>query len=404
MSANHDHILLYAKDINRWERRLLPRSDDSNKGDKNPDNDPRGVWTSGDLSARNFYGAGMYPITTPAGRVIPGPPKGMYWRFSEDRFKQLDADGRIWWGKDGDNQPRLKRFLADVRDGVVPQTIWLHSEVGNTQESKKEIIALFPDEAEVFQTAKPERLIKRILEIATDPGDIVLDSFGGTGTTGAVAHKMRRQWIMVELGDHCETHIAPRMQKVIDGDDLGGITELVDWKGGGGYRYFRLAPSLLEKDKFDQWVISKAYNAEMLAEAMCKHFGFIYAPSAEHYWMHGHSSETDYIYITTASLTYEQLRTISDEVGRERSLLVCCNAFQSEKADTLINLTLRKIPGAILDRCEWGKDDYSLKIEALPLVDDEPVADEDEASEAKPRGRPKKADKQPGLFNGEGDA
>jgi len=194
------------------------------------------------------------------------------------------------------------------------------------------------------------------------------------------------------------------MTRVIDGTDPYGITDSEGWKGGGGYRYYRLAPSLLEKDQFDQWVISKAYNAEMMAEAMCKHFGFTYAPSTEHYWIHGQSSETDYIYVTTASLTHEQLRTISDEVGPDRSLLICCNAFQSDKADALANLTLRKIPGTILDRCEWGKDDYSLKIESLPLVDDEPEDYVDEATKAKPRGRPKKADKQPGLFNVEGDA
>src|SRR5690606_19150013 len=170
-------------------------------------------------------------------------------------------------------------------------------------------------------------------QVSTEAGDIVLDSFAGSGTTGAAAHKMGRRWIMVELGDHCETHIVPRLKKVINGEDPGGITEAVDWKGGGGYRYFKLAPSLLEKDQFDNWVISKSYNAEMLAEAMCKHFGFTYAPSAEHYWMQGHSSETDFIYVTTASLTHEQLRTVSTEVGEGRTLLICCKAFQGERAD-----------------------------------------------------------------------
>lgn len=234
------------------------------------------------------------------------------------------------------------------------------------------------------------------MQIATDPGDLVLDSFAGSGTTGAVAHKMGRRWIMVELGDHCETHIVPRLKKVIDGEDFGGITEAVAWKGGGGYRYYKLAPSLLEKDQFDNWVISKAYNAEMLAEAMCKHFGFTYAPSAEHYWMHGHSSETDFIYVTTNSLTHEQLAAISDEVGSERTLLICCKAFQGGNADAFGNLTIRKIPGAILDRCEWGKDDYSLKIEALPLIEDEPEEAADDSPRRKSAGDPN----QPGLFSG----
>jgi adenine-specific DNA-methyltransferase len=164
---------------------------------------------------------------------------------------------------------------------------------------------------------------------------------------------------------------------VIDGSDEGGITAESDWNGGGGYRYFRLAPSLLEKDQFGNWVISKAYNAEMLAEAMCKHFGFTYAPSSDRYWMHGHSAESDFIYVTTASLTHEQLRAISEEVGDVRTLLICCKAFQSPNAESFKNLTIRKIPAAVLDRCEWGKDDYSLKIENLPMMEDD-VSENDE--------------------------
>ncbi len=148
----------------------------------------------------------------------------------------------------------------------------------NTQEAKKEVHGLVPERGGLFATPKPERLIERVIEIATNPGDLVLDSFAGSGTTGAVAHKMGRRWIMVELGEHCHTHIIPRLKKVIDGEDPGGVTEATGWKGGGGFRYFRLAPSLLEKDKWGNWVISKEYNAAMLAEAMCKLEGFTYAP------------------------------------------------------------------------------------------------------------------------------
>ena len=273
---------------------------------------------------------------------------------------------------------------------MVPWTWWPHEEVGHTDEAKKEVHALF-GKFDAFETPKPERLLKRVLEIATKPGDLVLDSFAGSGTTGAVAHKMGRRWIMVELGDHCETHIVPRMKKVIDGSDLGGITDAVGWKGGGGYRYYRLAPSLLEKDAFGQWVISPAYNAEMLAEAMCVHFGFTYAPSSEHYWMQGRSSETDFIYVTTNSLTHEQLKLISEEVGPERTLLICCKAFQGAKVNAFANLTIRKIPGAVLGRCEWGKDDYSLKIANLPMAEDEPEPESvPKASRADPA--------QPNLF------
>ena len=233
------------------------------------------------------------------------------------------------------------------------------------------MLAGVPPDAEVFATPKPEKLLKNVLTIATNPGDWVLDSFAGSGTTGAVAHKMGRRWIMVELGEHCHTHIIPRLKKVIDGEDKGGITEAVGWKGGGGFRYLRLAPSLLEKDKWGNWVISKEFNAAMLAEAVCKLEGFAYAPSDAAYWQHGHSTERDFIYVTTASLSHDQLQQLSDEVGGDRSLLVVCSAFRGRK-EGYTNLTVKKIPKAVLSRCEWGKDDYSLKVENLPQAPPEP--------------------------------
>jgi adenine-specific DNA-methyltransferase len=365
LSDSHDHVLVFARTRESWRRNLLPRDEKHDRNYKNPDNDPRGPWTSGDLSARNAYSAGIYPVTTPSGREIAGPPKGMYWRVAKSKLIELDEDGRIWWGAKGDNVPRLKRFLSEVMEGIVPQTIWLQEEVGHTQEAKKEVMAAVPGDSEVFQTPKPERLLKRVLDLATNPGDLVLDSFAGSGTTGAVAHKMGRRWIMVELGEHCHTHIIPRMQKVIDGQDPGGITESVGWKGGGGFRYYRLAPSLLEKDKWGNWVISREYNAAMLAEAICKLEGFSYAPSDTVYWQHGFSTERDFLYVTTAHLTHDQLQQLSDEVGEARSLLVVCSAFRGKKGG-YPNLTVKKIPAAVLGRCEWGKDDYSLKVENLP--------------------------------------
>lgn len=212
---------------------------------------------------------------------------------------------------------------------------------------------------------KPEALIRRILELSTEPGDMVLDSFAGSGTTGAAAHKMGRRWIMVELGDHCHTHILPRLNRIVSGEDQDGISKTVSWKGGGGFRYYRLAPSLLEKDKWGNWVINKQYNAAMLTEALCKLEGFNYAPSDSIYWQHGHSSEQDFIYVTTQNLNHEQLQALSDEVGSGRSLLVLCSAFRG-KSDRYPNLTIKKIPNAVLKRCEWGHDDYSLQVENLP--------------------------------------
>ena len=218
---------------------------------------------------------------------------------------------------------------------------------------------------------KPEALIKRCLDLVTNRGDLVLDSFAGSGTTGAVAQKMGRRWIMVELGEHCHSHIIPRLRKVIDGEDQGGVTEAVGWKGGGGFRYFRLAPSLLETDKWGREVISKVYNAEMLAEALCKLEGFTYAPSDSVYWQQGHSTERDFIYVTTQTLGVEKLHQLSEEVGTERSLLVLCSAFRGS-ADRWPNLTVRKIPNHIRARCEWGHDDYSLNVQNLPKAPPRP--------------------------------
>jgi len=237
ISANHDFILLYGKNSGIWERNLQPRSERQDERYKNYDNDPRGIWSSDNLTARNYYGAGTYPITTPSGRVISGPPKGTYWRVSKETFDKLDKDNRIWWGKDGNNMPRLKRFLSDVQEGIVPQTIWEHEEVGNTQEAKKEIVAL--SDKDIFATPKPERLIRRIIEIATNPNDIVLDFFIGSGTTTAVAHKMNRQYIGVEQMDYIEKIPVERLKKVIKGEQ-GGISESVKWQGGGEFIYCEL--------------------------------------------------------------------------------------------------------------------------------------------------------------------
>ncbi|MDP2224550.1 site-specific DNA-methyltransferase [Nitrosomonas sp.] len=374
-SEDHDYILVFAKNSDRWFPNLMPRTDKQDKAYRNPDNDPRGPWKPGDLSARNYYSQGIYPITTPSGRFISGPPNAMYWRVSEKKLKELDADGRIWWGKDGSNVPAIKRFLTEVKQGMVPQTWWSYEDVGHTQDAKREMVDLFGDEA--FSTPKPEQLIQRIVHIATNPGDLVLDSFAGSGTTGAVAHKMGRRWIMVELGEHCHTHIIPRLKKVIDGEDKGGITEPADWQGGGGFRYYKLAPSLIVNDRWGNPVINPEYNAAMLAEALAKLEGFTYAPSEVHWWQHGHSSERDFIYVTTQNLSADQLQALSDEVGGEQSLLVCCAAFRgvsaAQAAERWPNLTLKKIPKMVLARCEWGHDDYSLNVANLPMAQSAPA-------------------------------
>ena len=170
---------------------------------------------------------------------------------------------------------------------------------------------------------------------------------------------------MVELGEHCDTHIVPRLKAAIDGKDASGITEAVDWKGGGGFRYFKLAPSLLKEDKWGNLVINKEFNPDMLAEAVCKLEGYTYAPSDTVYWQHGNSSEKSFIYVTTQHLSREQLTELNDEVGSSRSLLVCCGSFRG-KQENYPHIEIKKIPKAVLSKCEWGHDDYSLQVENLP--------------------------------------
>lgn len=373
LSTSHDYILIYTRDQEKWSktRNLLERSEDQIRRYRNPDDDPRGPWLQGDNStAKSSSDSSRFPITLPSGRIVT-PPPSRGWSFSRETFARALEENRVYFGTKGDGMPIIKRYLNEVQGGVVPRTWWPADEVGHNQEAKRDHLNKLLSDIEPFPTPKPERLLRQILLIASNPGDLVLDSFGGSGTTGAVAHKMRRRWIMVELGAHCETHILPRLRKVIDGEDEGGITKTVSWNGGGGFRFYELAPSLLKRDKWDNYIINPEYNAEMLAEAMCKNLGFTYQPSEDIYWMHGHSTESDFIYVTTQNLTREMLQVISDEVGVDRTLLICCKAFRAGKTE-FSNLTLEKIPNAILKRCEWDKDDYSLQIENLPMKQPEP--------------------------------
>ncbi|MEG3939322.1 site-specific DNA-methyltransferase [Microcoleus sp. S36b_A3] len=365
LAENHDHILIFAKNKEAWRPYRLGRTSEMDERYRNPDNHPKGVWKATPIYAKRTGSEKEQAFSFQfKNGVVWMPPKGTSPRFPAETLRKLDKNDEIWFGADGKANPSRKTFLSELKiSGTPPATIWLHTEAGNNHEAREEVKAINPDDS--FATPKPEKLIRRILDIATKSGDIVLDSFAGSGTTGAVAHKMGRRWIMIELGEHCHTHIIPRLKKVIDGEDQGGISKALNWKGGGGFRYYRLAPSLLEKDKWDNWVINKNYNAAMLAEALCKIEGFTYAPSDTFYWQHGYSTESDFIYVTTQNLSHEQLSKLADEVGQERTLLVLCTAFRGQ-TDIFLNLTVKKIPKQILSRCEWGHDDYSLKIENLP--------------------------------------
>jgi adenine-specific DNA-methyltransferase len=234
-SSDHDYIIVYAKDVEKWKPNLLKRSEEQDEVYKNLDNDPRGRWRPNNLAARNFYSKGTYAITCPGGRVIPGPPPGSYWRVSEERLWELDRDGRIWWGEDGNNVPAPKIFLSEVRKGRVAQTLWRWSEVGHTQEAKKEILDIFSEEgSEIFLTPKPTRLVGRIVELSLNENGLILDSFAGSGTTAhAVLEANRRdggdrRFILVEMEDYADKLTAERMRRVINGYSFTGTqrTEL----------------------------------------------------------------------------------------------------------------------------------------------------------------------------------
>jgi adenine-specific DNA-methyltransferase len=242
-SGAHDQILIYGKNADSYALNYLPIPEKQRRTYKTPDNDPRGPWVSSDYSAQGYRPNQMYTITTPLG-FKHKPPPGMCWKNVEEVFLKLVADNRIWFGKNGKGVPRRKTFLSES-EGRRAWSWWEHEEVGHNQEAKQEINQLFGTE-NTFDTPKPERLIRQMLTISTNPGDLVLDSFLGSGTTVAVAHKMGRRWIGIEIGAHAETHCIPRLEKVVAGEQ-GGISESVGWKGGGGYHFYRLGATVRDE-------------------------------------------------------------------------------------------------------------------------------------------------------------
>ena len=335
---------------------------------------------NGKNSLRSDRPSMFFPITAPDGtEVLPVHDDGREacWALGQKTVNELIAsDELIWKQRDGIGGSRWIPYTREFAPGSPTRphpTIW--NDLDTTRQTKAHQKAIF-GENDVFATPKPEDMIQRVLDMSTNPGDLVLDSFAGSGTTSAVAHKMGRRWIMVELGEHCHTHIVPRLQKVIDGQDPGGVTQATGWQGGGGFRYYELAPTLLSTDRWGNLVINPEYDAAMLSAAMCKLEGFSYAPSEVLWWQQGRSSESDFIYVTTQTLGPEQLEALSGEVGADphnpRTLLVCCGAYRgvtaTHAAQRWPNLTLKKIPKMVKDRCEWGHDDYSLNVANLPMA------------------------------------
>ena len=374
ISDGHDYILVYAKnrDLFKEKRNRIPLTPDQATNYKNPDNDPKGPWASSDFTAQGWRPNQMYEIVTPSGKVVT-PPEGRCWRHLEDVYKQLLQEGRLWFGADGSGVPRKKTYLSES-DGIAPWTWWTNKEVGHNQEAKKENNALFGS-SNAFDTPKPERLIQRIIHIASNPGDLVLDSFLGSGTTAAVAQKMGRRWIGVEMGNHAYTHCKVRMDKVIAGQDPGGITKAQNWQGGGGYRFYEVAPTLINKDAFDEYVINEDYDANMLAAAVALHEGFHYQPDGELFWKQSVGNENSYLFVTTRHLNSTYLDSIKDTLEDGEYLIIACRSFDNGLDKAYDNIAVKKIPQMLLERCEFGKTDYNLNIVHPPVYDDEEEQD-----------------------------
>lgn len=431
-SQDHNYILVYSKSP-EWKPNKLPRNIEQSKHYSNPDNDPRGPWFDGNpLGSPNPRPNLIYDIIAPNGNVISAPFNG--WRWSKETLEEKIATGEIRFNE---NYTAIKRrtYLLE-QDGLPPSSLWSSLlETGHTRQAKYEQKSLYPEmtKNEWFSTPKPERLIEKILKIATNPDDIVLDSFLGSGTTAAVAHKMGRRYIGIEMGEHAYSHCKTRLDKVIDGNDQSGISvskeefilenehireigldinevkifnkvlailgkelnelpkevikslkkltkvkkvkgDLV-WQGGGGYRFYELAPTLIQKDNFDEEIINPAYDANMLASAVALHEGFIYQPDEEQFWKQAYGSENSYLFVTTRYVSKEYLSAIHSNMAGTEYLIIACRSFEDGVEKQYPNITVKKIPQMLLDRCEFGKENYNLNIINPPVYEED---DDDE--------------------------
>lgn len=346
LSTDQDYLLVYARNAERWRPNKLPRDDASNSRYKNPDHDSRGPWMPGPLTATKPYSLGTYTIHGPEGGEFD-PTQGTYWRFSEEKFRELDADGRIYWGKNGKGRPLMKRYLSEVGE-LVPRTWWTYQEVGSTRNAKLEIKRLFPD-LDPFDTPKPEKLLERIIHIGSDAGDIVLDCFAGSGTTAAVAQKMRRRWVTVEReAETLQRFARPRLEKVVAGDDPGGVTELTGWSGGGGFRVLEVAPSMFEADGglvfLADWMTNGA-----LAEATAAQLGFVYEDEPP---FSGRKGRTR-LAVVDGIANESVVRILHSALPDGERVVVCGTGIDTDARAVLRELrpgsTLRKIPAALLD-------------------------------------------------------
>jgi adenine-specific DNA-methyltransferase len=297
----------------------------------------------------------------------------------KDLLYKYEAEGGTNYAMNGRRYAFISTSLNILEDdtedlGILLCDFWSDIDFQNTQ---NEGGVSFP------ASKKPEKIVFRFLKMFTKEGDFVLDSFLGSGTTAAVAQKMKRKWIGIELGEHANTHCVPRLKNIIKGLDPSGITDILKWKGGGGFKFYTLAPSLIQQDKYGNDIINLVYNANMLAAAMAKQEGFHYLPHESIYWKQGYSTEKDFIFTTTQFITVEMLDRLVEEMQPNESLLICCKGFKAECKLRYSNITIKKIPQMLYGRCEFGKDDYSFNIVNLPhdeidtdlIIEDEIIAD-----------------------------
>jgi len=385
-AQTHDFIHIYAKDIRTLKMNKLANTDTKkyNKEDE-------------------FGAYYLHPLFNSNSNFHKGNRPNLYYPFyvsntqNEDGYydlsltptvdsielypplSQTDGTQFVWrWGKEKSAQYMNQEIVGQLmRNGEfriaqkmrvkekIPRTIWIETDF-STRRGTEESQALFGKSK--FPYPKPEPLVSHILTIATDPDDLIIDSFLGSGTTAAVAHKMGRKYIGIELGEHCYTHCLPRLRSVVDGEQ-GGISKTVEWQGGGGFKFYELAPTLIVKDKHGNPVISDKYNAQMLVAAIAKLNGYIYAPNPDIYWNQGTSQTGSYIYVTSEYLTAAQLDEISSDLPEHERLLICAPAFDVGLGKRYENINVRKIPQSVLDKCEYGAEDYNLNIINPPELD-----------------------------------
>lgn len=353
---DQDYILVYAKDASALSVNRLPRDDETDRAYKNPDNDPRGPWHPRPFTASKPYSKGRYIIEGPTGKQF-SPPNGRYWLRSEGTFHELNADGRVYWGVKGDGAPMIKGFLAEVGD-LVPRTIWHYQDVGSSRTAKYESKALFGSER-AFDTPKPEGLMSRLIGIASNPGDIVLDCFAGSGTAASVAQKTGRRWVAIEReSDTIRTYALPRLQAVVSGEEPGGLTKETGWQGGGGFRVLDVAPSMFEADQGLVCLAEGMVNGR-LAEATAAQLGFEYEADPPFAGRKGRSR----LAVVDGVVNAAVVRLLAQALDAAERVVICGTGIDADARPILRELrpgsTLRKIPAALLSEYRSARTTFS---------------------------------------------